>query len=185
MIKIEANTQGLEQAIKLLRNTPKKLNLAQRSALSRTVSHMKTRLAQLGNEKYYAKSSEIKKSLSVKTGYNLGQVISRGKKKSIADYYLSPRKQKLGRRQGKLRGAVKRDGIKSLGKAFLVPLGGKYYPYVRVGKGRWDIKRLISPAIPQILGNQEITERLTGETLKFYNQRLNHEIMRQLGIFTV
>ena len=183
MINMTVDTQLLQQAVKLLQNTPKKLNQAQRAAMARTLAHMKTRLAQLGSEKYYAKSSEIKRSISVKKGNDYGQIKSSGTRKTLADYYLSPRKQKLRRKQKQLMGAVKRNGIKSLGKAFYIPIKGRLLPYVRVGKGKWDIKSLISPAIPQILGNIEITEELSSETLKYYNQRLNHEIMRQLGVF--
>ncbi|MBQ7560968.1 MAG: phage tail protein [Synergistaceae bacterium] len=185
MINIQIGSAGVERAKKLLAHIPKAFSKAQSAAIARTLDHMKTRAAQLASSKYYAKSGEIKRAITVqKKGQNAGAMISRGARKSLADYKISPAKQKLGRRQGKLRGAVKKDGgLKNLGKAFLIPSGGRYLPYIRVGRGRWDIKRLMSPAIPQIIGNEEITQELSQEAGRYFDGRLRHEVMRQLGVF--
>ncbi len=185
MIDINIDSSQIERARKLLAHMPGAFNKAQSAAISRTLQHMKAKSAQLASAKYYAKSGEIKRTIKTqKKGINSGVMTSRGARKSLADYKVSPAKQKLGRKQGRLRGAVKRDGgLKNLGKAFLIPSGGRYLPYIRVGKGRWDIKRLMSPAIPQILGNEEITQELSQETSRYFSERLNHEVMRQLGVF--
>lgn len=180
MINININSQGLERAQKLLSHIPGAINKAHKSALARTLQFMKTRAAQLGTQKYHAKSSEIKRTITIKKNNLSGQIISRGTRKSLADYYITPRKITPGKKQKQLHGAVKRNGVKSLGSAFLVKSGGKFTPFIRVGKGRWDIKKLISPAIPQILANEEITEQLSQDALAKYNERLNHEVMRQI-----
>ena len=185
MLEINIDSSGVERAKKLLAHIPGAFNKAQGAAISRTLDYMKTHAAQLASSKYYAKSSEIKRSIKPqKKGKNSGAIISRGGYKSLADYKISPTKQKLGRKQGRLRGAVKRSsGLKGLGKAFLVPIGGRELPYIRVGKGKWDIKHLISPAFPQIIGNIEVTAQLLEDTGKYFNERLTHEVMRQLGAF--
>ena len=185
MLDIKIDASGVERAKKLLAHIPGAFNKAQGAAISRTLDYMKTHAAQIASSKYYAKSGEIKRTIRTqKRGKNAGAIISRGGYKSLADYKISPAKQKLGRKQGRIRGAVKRDsGLKSLGKAFLIPVGGRYLPYIRVGKGRWDIKRLMSPAIPQIVGNEEVTQKLMDESGKYFDERLRHEVMRQLGAF--
>ena len=185
MIEINIDTSQIERAQKLLSHIPGAFERARGAAIARTLQHMKAKAAQLTSAKYYAKSGEIKRTIKTqRRGNNSGVMTSRGPKKSIADYKISPTRQKLGRNQGKLRGAVKRDGgLKSLGKSFLIPVGGRLLPYIRVGKGRWDIKRLMSPAIPQIIGNEEVTRELSQETSRYFSERLNHEVMRQLGGF--
>ena len=79
---------------------------------------------------------------------------SKGTRKNLSDYFISPKTPRKNM-QG-INAAVKRDGIKKIGNAFLIRRGGKYKPYVRKSSGKWGIEPIISPAIPQIMKNPEI-----------------------------
>lgn len=183
MLDIKLDTKGLERAQAVLKHIPGAYNRAVNSALRRTLQQMKTQAAKLTREKYYLKSGEINKTLSVRVSGMRGRVTSRGKKLPITDYYVSP-KSRVKRMKG-IRAAVKRDGIKFINKAFLIRLGGggKYYPYVRVGRAKWDIRRIMSPAVPQAMGNDEILTELEEYAGEKFNERLQHEVMRMLGVY--
>lgn len=183
MLDIKLDSQNLERAQKLLSGIPGGYKRAVNSALRRTLTQMKTQAAKLTREKYYLKAGEINKTLSVSVSAMTGRITSRGKKLPISDYYISP-KTRVKNMKG-LRAAVKRDGIKFINKAFLVRLGGagKYYPYVRVGKARWDIRRIMSPAVPQAMGNPEIISELEEFAGEKFNERLDHEVMRIIGAY--
>ncbi|MBR1487091.1 MAG: phage tail protein, partial [Synergistaceae bacterium] len=82
-----------------------------------------------------------------------------------------------------IRGAVKRDGIKSIPDGFLVNRGGKYKPFTRTGTGKWSIKSLVSPAIPQIVKNEEIVKIVEQKAVERFEKRLDHEVMRMLRLY--
>ena len=184
MLDIKVNTQELIRAQKILSNMPGAYNRAVNAALRRTLQQMKIQASRLTREKYYLKAGEVNKTLSMSVSGMTGRVTSRGKKLPISEYYVSP-KSRIKNMKG-VRAAVKRDGIKFINKAFLIRLGGagKYYPYVRVGPARWDIRRIMSPAVPQAMGNPEIISELEEFAGEKFNERLSHEVMRQLGVIT-
>lgn len=184
MLNIKIDSQDLARAQNLLSGIQGGYKRAVNAALRRTLQQMKTQVSRLTHEKYYLKAGEVNKTLSVSVAGMTGRVTSRGKKLSISEYYISP-KTRIRNMQG-IRAAVKRDGIKFINKAFLIKLGsgGKYYPYVRTGKSRWDIRRIMSPAVPQAMGNPEIISELEDFTEEKFSERLNHEVMRQLGVFS-
>ena len=57
--------------------------------------------------------------------------------------------------------------------AFRVSSKGSYK-----GKKREDIKRLLGPAVPQMLNNPKVRKIVIQEGQKTYNKRLQHEIKR-------
>ena len=184
MIEINIDTSQIERAQKLLSHIPGAFERARGAAIARTLQHMKAKAAQLTSAKYYAKSGEIKRTIKTqRRGNNSGVMTSRGPKKSIADYKISPTRQKLGRNQGKLRGAVKREGgLKSLGPAFLVKrAGGRYFPFFRTGKGKYAMHSLISPSMPQIIKNEETVNVMERGAEERFSKRLDHEILQLLG----
>lgn len=182
MLDIKIDAKELERARKLLMGIPGGYKRAVTSAMTRTLEQVRTHAVRLTREKYYLKSGDINKTIRKRMSGLAGWIISRGPKKSIRDYYISPKTPGRNRKGG-LRAAVKRDGIKHI-KAFLIRLGGSgtYYPYVRVGKERWAIKRVMSPAVPQAMGNPDIMSELEDYAGEKFSERLNHEVMRQLGV---
>ena len=79
--------------------------------------------------------------------------------------------------------AVKKDGLKALGKAFLVKRGARYKPYVRTGSGKNSIEPLISPSIPQLIKNEEIQKIAAEGASRRFRKQLDHEILRLMGAF--
>lgn len=76
--------------------------------------------------------------------------------------------------------AVKKNGAKSGGRAFVADING-IKVFKRVNKRRLPINRLFGPSIPQMLDNEEIREKINQEGFDTFNRRLDHEINRILS----
>lgn len=48
--------------------------------------------------------------------------------------------------------------------------------------GRDELRELTSPSVPQMIGHEEVGEPLLDETAEKFEERLNHEILRLLGM---
>ena len=186
-MNITISAPALERANNALRHIRGAFPRAVASATNRTLEGLRTDAVSETKGRYFAKSGDIRKTLTLKrasAGNMAGVMVSRGKRKSLAEYKLTPTAPRKGRRAA-LRGAVKNDGLKSLGSnAFLIRLGaaGRYWPYIRTGKGRWDIKALISPSIPQIIKNEETVKIMRQKAAERFEKRLDHEMLRLLGV---
>ena len=49
------------------------------------------------------------------------------------------------------------------------------------GEPRFPIERIMSPAVPQLFGNQEVLDEMAKEAMKKYEERLRHEVGRIMG----
>jgi hypothetical protein len=176
---IQIDQGQLEKAREALAGATNGFQRAVASALGRTSSGLVTDAVKGTTKRYYAKSSEVRHSIFVKRAAadNLFSTISvRGRRKPIADYRLTPSSPSPGRKAS-LRGAVKKDGLKSLGDAFFV----KGKPYFREGDG--SLRLIISPSIPQIVKNPETVTEIEKGARDRFEKRLDHEILRLLGVF--
>ncbi|GHV45258.1 hypothetical protein FACS1894204_03910 [Synergistales bacterium] len=176
---INISSEQLERANKALRGIPGAFPKAIASATNRAIEGMRTDAASETSKRYHAKSSDIRKTMTLKraSAQNLqGVMLSRGSRRSLADY-------KLTGKSGGLMGAVKKDGLKSLGDAFLITKGGKARPYVRTNGGRWGMEPLVSPSIPQIVKNEETVTAMEKGASERFTKRLDHEVLRLLGAF--
>ena len=177
MIQID---QGqLDRAREALAGVTNGFQRAVASALGRTSTGLVTDAVKGTTKRYYAKSSEVRKNVFVKRATAdslLSTIAVRGRRKPIADYRLVPSSPTPGRRPN-LRGAVKKDGLKSLGDAFFV----KGKPYFREADG--SLRSIISPSIPQIVKNAETVAEIEKGARERFEKRLDHEILRLLGVF--
>ena len=180
-INITGFDESLKRAARALTHVRGGFEKAVSLSLNRTLEGLRTDAARETKERYYLNSSEIKNSMSLKKSSpgDLNAVLkSRGKRKSLADYQLTPKAPKPGARP-QLRGAVKKaGGLKSLGNAFLIRRSGKYRPYYR---DNGKLHAFISPAVPQAVANDETVEKLNQSAGERFEKRINHEVLRLLG----
>lgn len=111
------------------------------------------------------------------------RILSRGKRLNLAQYKISPSKPL--KHRYKLYGAVKRGALKPINRGFLLRLGrsGKIYAFSRKGKGRWNIEGVHSPAVPQLIKNEDTIKYIAENAQSRFSERMNHEILRVLGAF--
>lgn len=186
MITIQISNEGLERANATLKSMREKLPSAISRTVNRTMDGLRTDAVSETHERYFVKAKDVRSSLTFKkatSGNLMGEMISRGKRHSLADYQLTPSTPRKGKKI-QLKGAVKREGgLKSLGPAFLVKRsGGKYFPFYRIGKGKWKMNSLISPSMPQIIKNEETVKAIEKGAEERFSKRLDHEVMRLIGM---
>ena len=186
MIALQISNEGLERANAILKSMREKLPSAISRTVNRTMDGLRTDAVSETHERYFVKAKDVKSSLTFRkatAGNLMGAMVSRGKRHSLADYQLTPSTPRKGKKI-QLKGAVKREGgLKSLGPAFLVKRsGGKYFPFYRIGKGKWKMNSLISPSMPQIIKNEETVKAIEKGAEERFSKRLDHEVMRLIGI---
>ena len=176
---INVSTEQLTRANNALRGFPGAFPRAVASSTNRAIEGVRTDAATETKKRYHVRPSDVRKTITLKkasVGNLAGTMLSRGSRRSLADY-------KLTGGSGKLQGAVKTDGMKPLKNAFLVNRGGKMRPYVRTGGGKWGIEPLISPSIPQIVKNEETVAVMEKGASVRFRKTLDHDILRLMGAF--
>ena len=182
-MNISISAEGLERANSALKHINGAFPRAISSTVNRVLEGMRTDVIAGTKSRYFVKPSDIRKTITLKktsSGNLSGTMISKGSRKSLADYRLIPKAPKKGMRG--LQGAVKQDGMKNISEGFLVKRGGKYKPYLRTGLGKWSIQSIISPAIPQIIKNDETVKIMEENASERFEKRLDHEVMRILRL---
>lgn len=182
---IKVSEEGLARANAALQRVPGAFPRAVASAANRAADGMRTDAVRETKEKYFVKAGDVRKTITFRkatAGSMIAEMISRGKRKGLREYKLSPASPRRGQRP-QLKGAVKRSGgLKPLGPAFLVRRGSGYVPFYRTGKGRWSMEGLVSPSIPQIVKNKETVKVIETKGAERFEKRLDHEVLRLLGV---
>ncbi len=182
-LNLEA-AESLRRARESLRRVKGGLERALSLSINRTLDSLKVKAARETASRYFISVGDVKKSFAVKKSNpsNISaELISRGRRRKLSDYKLTPKTPKIKSRDY-IKGAVMRaGGLKSLPGAFLVKRGNSYQPVFRTGKGRYDLKGVVSPAVPQILKNEETLSVLEQDAERVFISRLNHETLRILG----
>ena len=188
-VNIQIDQALLDSAYQALRSIPGAFPRAVAAAANRTLETMRTDTARETKERYFVKSGDVRKTLTLRkarSGSLSGAMISRGSRKNISKYQITPRTPQAGRRKG-FKGAVKREGgLKPLPEGtFMIntPNAG-YVLFTRIRPGRsWrNIKHVHSPSIPQIIKNDETVDAVQAHAEEVFVKRLNHEVMRMLKL---
>ena len=177
---IQISEEGLARANALLRHIPGAFPKAVARAANRALDGMRTDAAKETRQRYFVTAADVRKTITLRKagpGNMQAAMISRGKRRGLEEYRVTPHAGK----RGGAKAAVKREGgLKPIPKAFFLP--GKKPPFIRVGKARREIRALRGPAVPQILKNEETVEALEMGAAERFAKRLNHEVMRELGV---
>ncbi|MER1986581.1 MAG: phage tail protein [Solibacillus sp.] len=166
------------------------------SALNRSVTNMSSNITKEVRQGYHIKASDVKatlKAFKASRSKLEAQVKSSGKMIGTDKFKVSP-KTVNPKRKSQLKIAVKKDGVKQVLGAFIVDLHGtkvfkrtgeKVYPtkgrYKGKGIRREKIERNFGPSVPQMIGNDEVVQKINHKAFVTYETRLNHEINRILA----
>lgn len=190
VINIQVSNDKLARANAVLARMQRAYPLAVARAANRAMYEMRPAAIEAATERYFVKSSDIRKTITFRkatSGNLIGTMVSRGRRRSLKNYMLTPSRPTKGAKT-EVQAAVKREGgLKSLPRAFLVKRsGGKYFAFYRESydpgnRQRKGIRSYISPSIPQILKNEEVSNIITERAIDKFNERLDHEIWYLLG----
>ena len=172
-VKVKADKSPLG----VLKNLPKSMRSAVKTALKDTVSDLTKLAVSETSQKYYLTKGQIKGAMrKTSTGFKVSSGML-----SLEKYKLMP---KTPRKTYVLRGAVKREsGIKPLGmRSFLMKLpSGGYKPTRRLSWRRLPVKVFTGPSIAQAVGNDETGEMLQERAEELFTQRIN-EYLSRIGV---
>ncbi|EFV78955.1 hypothetical protein HMPREF1013_00839 [Bacillus sp. 2_A_57_CT2] len=152
------------------------------SALNRAVTNVSSNVSKEVRQRYVVKAADIKNTLSKTKASrsNLSAIVkSSGGLMPLDRFKVSPRTVQP-RRKKPIKVSVKKGGLKTLPGAFVVNLNG-IKVFKRTTKRRLPIMRLFGPSIPQMIGNEEVREKINLEGNETFQRRLDHEINRILS----
>ena len=187
-IDVRIDESGLEKAYKALQRIPGAFPKAVSSAMNRTLESMRTESARETAGRYFAKSSEVRKTLQLRTanaGNLYGAMISRGGRKKLQEYKLTPKNPQVGNKKGFKGAVMRKGGLKPLPKGTFMMntpnAGNVLFRRIRPGKAWSNIEHVVSPSIPQIVKNKETVAVVEKRAREVFEKRLNHEVMRIIG----
>lgn len=189
---IVVDTKHIDRLCIELKGFEKEVGEATRLALNRTMDHVVTKAGQLVSKVYAVKSGEVKESF--KGGIrkpsisNLSaSVTSIGHTLSIAHFPHNPNSPI---KKGTIKVKIKKsDGYKTINtspKPFVMTTGAmsddkvQFNVFKRVGKARLPVKVLRTLSIPQMITAENIGPQIQDAATKKLNERLEHEIIRQM-----
>lgn len=200
-----AGQEAVERAERLLGNIPGGVEKAVRSAMARSASHLKARSSKVSRERYDIKAANIRDAENAKVSYSYqngvqAHIVFSGRRIPLYRFGGAspsvPTKDPGGRgpvmfgpeKWGLLfpsvpaRGHVLKSTSPALFRhAFVARMKtGHVGIYERTGgmtsHDKDEIEELFGPSVPQMLGHQEVAEKLTGEAMETFEERLGHEI---------
>lgn len=188
-INVCVDENSLERAYQLLKHINGGFEHAVAMAVNRTLEGVRTDAVRETAGRYFVKSGEVRKTIKINkasSGNLGGSMVSRGGRRKLSQYQLTPKTPQAGRNKT-FKGAVKRDGgLKPLPQGTFMmntPTAGLLL-FIRTATGRsWkNIKHVHSPSIPQIIKNEETVEIVEMQAQERFAKRLDHEVMRMLKV---
>lgn len=181
LIDVKSNFKKLKRS---LQQSDKAVRQAVLSTLNRATQRAKTETGRKVREKYVVKQKEVVETIRVRKafGNNLQATLtSQGHSIPLIKFSVAP-KRRLKRAPKSLKAAVYRGGNKKpIPGAFVTTAGSHTGVFEREGKKRLPIKELRGPAVPSMVGNEEVREHVQQVYGEEMQKRLPHELDRTLG----
>ncbi|MBN1071152.1 hypothetical protein DVV81_08210 [Clostridium botulinum] len=186
-INLKIDDSELKKAVSKLNNVPKEIPKATASAINRTLTFTRKRVNQEVRKTYNIKSAEVTKTLEIHkaNASNLtASIISKGNRLTLG---------RFGRNTGNwtngkpVKVKVKKSGVKTVNtspKSFVTALTGNSHIVKRVSNKSYPIKVLHTLSVPQMISNQNISEKVQGEAGQKLQERINHEVEYRLSKYS-
>ncbi len=192
--QVEIDTKGLDILVVGLKGFEKEMPKAAFSAVKRTLSSVRTAIGKIVPTEYQIKSTDVKKAISkpkVKMGnMTSAHLVVKGSTLSFSHFRFTPKTPGTKRRvKVKImkKGTYKR--IDTEPKPFVMHTGAmsvdkvQHNVFKRVGMQRFPITVLRSLSVPQMVGNEDVAEKIQKTALQKLDERLQHEIEYRLEKF--
>lgn len=186
-INLKIDDSELKKAVSKLSNVPKEIPKATAAAINRTLTFTRKRVNQEVRKTYNVKSSDITKTLEIHkaNSSNLtAYIISKGGRLTLGRFARNTGSWKKGK---PVKVKVKKSGIKTVNtspRAFISGLTGNNHIVKRTGASRYPIKVLHTLSIPQMISNDNVSERVQEESSQKLQERINHEVEYRLSRHT-
>jgi hypothetical protein len=183
-MEIHFNRDQLDHAIRALRAIPDGVERAAVAALNRAGPAAKAvgigKVLGTYTVKRRSVSEKLRSIVASPTSLRSG-FLSSGIRSPLTSFGYSPKTAST--RGNKLSITVRRDsGGKGIKRGFVNALRNSGLPAVlqREGSGRYPIRFLKGPAVPQMLNNQGVRDAIEARSMQVLQIRFDHEISRLL-----
>ena len=179
-----AGGDSLARAEKMLSGIPGGMEKAVRSAMVRSVSHLRTSSVKAVRERYDIAAADVRanENVTVRYSYHDGvqaSILFAGRKIPLHRYGgAAPKYPVPGNPNAPAFGhQLKSTSPERFHSAFVarMPVSGHVGLFERTG-GKDEIQEIMGSSVPQMLGSPEVEERLARESMEKFEDRLDHEI---------
>lgn len=149
-------------------------------SLNRAAENARTNASRKARETYEIKASTVRDTIKLirANKSNLRAIVrSVGYRMGLIKFKVSPKNPRPQNPPKVLKAAVKKTGLKEVMGAFVANINGNKV-FKRTTKSRLPIEQLFGPAVPQILGTENVRGYIESEALKTFDTRIEHEINR-------
>lgn len=184
MIEFRGEITDLKGALKLTRSAAAEIPKAYYRAMNRATQRVRTESGREVKKIYRIRAGDVKNTVSIKRGSARSMVAEvrwKGSNIPLIKFRTSP--SKVPRKPPRmLKAAVKRTGLKPIKGAFIARVGkGEHIGvFKRVGRRRLPIEELYGPAVPIMVGEENVLSSLGDIAQTEVKKRLDHEIKRIL-----
>lgn len=190
------DTSQIDRLTIELKGFEKEVGTATKRALNRAIDHIISKSGQLVSKVYSIKSGDVKKSFKrIKRPSDsdlTASVTSSSHLLSLGRFPHSPttpiKNTRRSKRQVKVQ--IKKTGgkktVETSPKPFIAGTGAlsedkiQYNIFKRVGSSRLPIQIIRTLSIPQMITNAQVAEQILESANKVLNERLEHEITREI-----
>ena len=192
MVTVEVNKNNLKLIENRLGSLQKKSKEVLKKAVNDTAKQARKEIAQQTQKTYVVKNGKFNKAMKIKRASNSNPtaiISATGGAMELKDFKVSPASYKTGKQRADvIKGKVlKSSGMKQLVKgdikAFVAKFSNGHVSVLqRKGKGRLPVKKLLSPSIPKMIGNEKRVFKIVKPNIdKNLRENINKHIEKVLG----
>lgn len=179
MSDIRIETDGFEKASKMLVGVPNGIQTALMRSFNRALTEGRTAAVREATARYTVKAKDVRPTFKMSRAKKAdlsAELNSTGKRLPLSLYAHKPTTDTTGARRKQVRVGVMKGAVKPLGQGFMWE--GRVMQ--RLGKTSHPIEQKYGPAVPSILDNDQIVDRVTDKMGESVDKRLSHETIRLL-----
>ena len=189
-VQTQISAEHLQQVQKLLANIPGGAERAVRNAVTRAASHLRTSASKVVRERYDLPAAAIRQNetVSVRYSYLNGTqaVISFAGHKLPLFRYRGTAPQMPGVREIVRAHQLTSTAPVPFRSAFITRMRSGHTSIFERTSGKTsankdEIRQIMGSSVPQMLGSQEVQDKLSAQTAAKLKERLDHEVLRLLN----
>ena len=171
--------KALQKAERALETIPGGMELALMRAYNRALTEGRTAGTRAVRAHYTLKARDVRETFvmhKAKRSSLEAELTSTGRHLPLSMYAHRPGRDTTGKNRQPVRVGVKKGGLKPLGQAFIHQ--GRVMQ--RLGASRLPVEHKYGPAVPLLVGNDEVAQTVVDTLSNAVDKRLSHETRRLL-----
>ena len=180
MIEIHIDEEAIKKAERLLETVPNGFERAMVSAFNRALQQGRTAGTREATKLYTLKSSTVRETMAMHRASKndiSAALVSRGPRLALKHFAHKPTYDTTGANRQQIRVAVRKGAMKPIGQGFIY----RGMVMQRLGAPRLPIQQKFSLAVPNILEDDAIAEKIQETMGEAVEKRLEHETYRLLA----